>query len=323
MTRLERSDKGIFGRMASEASDRVLDIVDPNLVLDHVDVDALIQRIDMNGLLDRIDINALLGRVDINSLMDRVDIDALMERVNVEALVDRAGIPEIVAESTSHLTGSALDFFRRPIVGLDEIIFRALNRLIGREPGEFPQGPGDLPERMDHQHGATVAIKTGRYAGPLTRLLAFVVDTAVVTLGFTLLVAGVVFVIRLFDPEFAVPEQSGLIYSVSLVLWSFFYLWVSYALFGKTIGKAILGVRVVSSDGHIVLKGRQPFLRVLTYPLSFIVFGIGLLGVGFNRQRQAWHDRFANTAVVYDWGSRAAGMPTPLADYLARKGAEV
>ena len=323
MTRPERSDKGLFGRMASEASDRVLDIVDPNLVLDHVDVDALIQRVDVNAILDRVDINALLERVDVNSLMDRVDIDALMARVNVEALVDRAGIPEIVAESTSHLTGSALDFFRRPIVGLDEILFRALNRLIGREPAEFPQGPGNLPEVMDQQHGATVAIKTGRYAGPLTRLLAFVADTAVVTLGFTLLVAGLVFVIRLFDPDFAVPEQSGLIYTVSLALWAFFYLWVSYALFGKTIGKAILGVRVVSSDGQIVLKGRQPFLRVLTYPLSFIVFGIGLLGVVFNRQRQAWHDRFARTAVVYDWGSRAAGMPTPLADYLSRKGADV
>lgn len=309
--------------MASEASDRVLDIVDPNLVLDHVDVDALIQRVDVNALLERVDINALLDRIDVDSLMDRVDIDALMERVNVEALVERAGIPEIVAESTSHLTGSALDFFRRPIVGLDEIIFRALNRVIRRDPNEFPQGPGNLPEVMDRQHGATVAIKTGRYAGPLTRLLAFIVDSAVVTFGFTLLVAGAVFVIRLFDPEFAVPAESGIIYVASLVVWAFFYLWISYAVFGKTIGKMILGVRVVSSDGQIVLKGRQPFLRVLTYPLSFIVFGLGLLGIGFDRERQAWHDHFAGTAVVYDWGSRTAGMPTPLADYLTRKGAEI
>ena len=314
MTRPDRSDKGLFGRMASEASDRVFDIVDPNLVLDHVDVDALIQRVDMNALLER---------VDINALMERIDIDALMERVSIEALVARAGIPEIVAESTSHLTGSALDFFRRPIVGLDEIMFRALNRLIGRDPTEFPQGPGELPEVMDQQHAATVAIKTGRYAGPLTRLLAFAVDSVVVTFGFTLLVAGVVFVIRLFAPEFAIPAESGIIYSATLVVWAFSYLWFSYAVFGKTIGKMILGVRVVSSDGKIVLKGRQSFLRVLTYPLSFILLGIGMLGIVFNRERRAWHDHFAGTAVVYDWGSRSAGMPTPLADYLSRKGADV
>jgi hypothetical protein len=29
-----------------------------------------------------------------------------------------------------------------------------------------------------------------------------------------------------------------------------------------------------------------------------------------------------STSSVYDWGSRTATMPTPLADYLARKGAE-
>jgi uncharacterized RDD family membrane protein YckC len=176
---------------------------------------------------------------------------------------------------------------------------------------------------MDQQHKTPAGIKTGRYAGPLTRLVAFIVDTIVVTFGFTLLVAGTVFVIRLFDPDFAIPTQSGLIYSIALILWAFFYLWISYAVFGKTIGMMILGVRVVSSDGHVVLKGRQPFLRVLTFPLSFLVFGLGLLGIVFNPNRQAWHDHFAKTAVVYDWGSRTAGMPTPLADYLARKNADL
>ncbi|MFZ0015338.1 MAG: RDD family protein [Acidimicrobiia bacterium] len=315
MTRPGRDgERGFLGRMASGASERVLDIVDPNLILENVDV---------NALLERVDVNRLLERVDVDALMDRLDIDALMERVDVSALVERAGIPEIVAESTSHLTGSALDFFRRPIVGLDEITFRALNRLIRRDPTQFPEGPGDLPEVMDEQHNSVPGIKTGRYAGPLTRLIAFIVDTVVVTFGFTLFVAGLVFLIRLFNPDFGIPPQSGLIYTISLALWAFFYLWVSYAVFGKTIGMMLLGVRVVSSDGHIVLRGRQPFLRVLTYPLSFVIFGIGLLGIVFNRERQAWHDRFAKTAVVYDWGSRTAGMPTPLADFLARKGADL
>jgi uncharacterized RDD family membrane protein YckC len=54
-----------------------------------------------------------------------------------------------------------------------------------------------------------------------------------------------------------------------------------------------------------------------------MLLGIGLLGVVFNAQRQAWHDRFARTAVVYDWGSRTATMPTPLSDFLERKGARL
>jgi uncharacterized RDD family membrane protein YckC len=307
--------------MATGASDRVLEIVDPNVVLDHVDVDALLDKVDVDTLLDRVDVNRLLDRVDVNALMDRVDIDVLLDRVDVQDLVERAGIPEIVAESTSHLTGSALDLFRRPIVGLDEIAYRGANRLFRRDVSDYPRGPGDLIEWVDDQGGRKDVVKTGRYAGPLTRLLAVLVDTVVATFGFTLLVAGIVFVIRLFAPEFELPESTGLVYGVSLFVWAFVYLWASLAVFGKTVGKMLLGVRVVSSDGKIVLSGRQPLIRVVTYPLSFLIFGLGLLGVVFNPERQAWHDRWAKTAVVYDWGSRTATMPTPLADYLARKGA--
>lgn len=313
-----------MGRIASGASDRVLEMVDPNLVLNHVDADALLEKVDVNHLLERVDVNRLLDRVDVNSLMDRVDVDALMERVDVRDLVERAGIPEIVAESTGHLTGSALDLLRRPIVGLDEILLRSLNRLIGRDATTYPAGPGELVSWVDGQvRGESIRVKTGRYAGPLTRLLAVLVDSFVVTFGFTLIVAGVVFFIRLFSPDFEVPANPGLLYGACLVAWAFLYLWFSLAVFGKTVGKMLLGVRVVSSDGKLVLKGRRPVIRVLTYPLSFALLGIGLLGVVFNPERQAWHDRLAKTAVVYDWGSRTASLPTPLADFLERRGADV
>lgn len=309
--------------MASGASDRMLEIVDPNAVLEHVDVDALLARVDVNSLLERVDVNRLLDRIDVDSLMGRVDVDALMERVNIQNLVDRAGIPEIVAESTGHLTGSALDFFRRPLVGLDAIILRGANRLIRRDASTYPEGPGHLVDWVEEHKEDKEGIMTGRYGGPLTRLIAFIIDSAVVTFGFTLLVAGVVFVIGLIGPEFQIPQTSGLIYGISLLVFAFLYLWLSYAVFGKTIGKTVVGLRVVSADGHAALAGRQPFIRVITYPLSFVVLGIGLLGVVFNPQRQAWHDKFARTAVVYDWGSRTATMPTPLADFLDRKGADI
>ena len=304
-------ERSIIGRMAAGASDRVLDFVDPNLVLDHIDVNALIERVDLNALLDRVDVDALL---------ERADIDALMERVDIQALVDRAGIPEIVAESTSHLTGSALDLARRPLVGLDEILFRFLNRILGRDPTEFPHGPSDLVSWVDlHKNDEEGAIKTGRYAGPLTRLLAVIVDAFVVTIGFTLIVASTTFLIQLFDPDFEIAADPGWIYGIMYGVWAFVYLWFGLAIFGKTIGKALLGVRVVVSDGGVTLNKGKPFIRTLTYPLSFAVFGLGLLGIIWGRERRAWHDHFAGTAVVYDWGSRTAAMPTPLAKYLERK----
>ena len=323
--------------MAGGASERVLSVVDPNQVLGHVDVDRLLDRVDVNQLLDRVDVNQLLERVDVNQLLDRVDVnlllervdvdsllaranvDALMDRVDVKALVDRAGIPDIIAESTSHLTGSALDMVRRPLVGLDELAFRGANRLVGRDPSTFPEGPGDLVGWVERHDERASGVRTGRYAGPLTRLLAAIIDLLAITASFTLVVGGVEFLTRRFFTEWSfVPEASSLVYGVALGIWGFFYLLISLAVVGKTPGKALLGLRVVGADGNLALHSREPILRVVSYPLSFVLF-LGFLGVVFGRERRAWHDRIAGTAVVYDWGSRTATMPTPLAEYLERR----
>ncbi|MGH8950367.1 MAG: RDD family protein [Acidimicrobiia bacterium] len=316
----EPERRGFFKRAARGASERVLGVVDPDMVLDHVDVNALLERIDVNALLDRIDVERLIGRIDIDELLKRADVDALMERLDVKALVDRAGIPEIVAESTSHLTMSALDLFRKPIVGIDEIVFRGLNKIIRRDPRTFPTGPGALVNWVE-EHTEDTGVRTGRYAGPVTRFIAFLLDSLIVTTGFTVIIAGATYLIELVTSR-QVEAGRGLWYVIGFVVWAFLYLWLSVAIFGKTLGKTVMGVRVVSADGSVALHSRQAFVRALTYPLSFVVVGIGLLGVVFGRERRAWHDHFARTAVVYDWGSRTARLSTPLAAWLERKGLE-
>ncbi len=313
--------RGLFRKAARGASERVFDIVGPDMVLDHVDVNALLDRVDVNTLLDRVDVDRLLDRVDVDRLLKRADIDVLMERVDVRAIVDRAGIPEIVAESTTHLTGSALDLFRRPVVGLDEIAFRSFNRLIGKDPAHLPTGPADLMHWVDeNMTEEKPRVMTGRYAGAVSRFLAFLIDALVVTSGFTLIVAGAVFLLQLILGDGFEPTGSrGIWYVVALVSWIFVYTWLSVAVYGKTVGKALLGIRVVSSDGSIVVRGRQALVRALTYPVSFAALFLGLGGVVFGRERRAWHDHFAGTTVVYDWGSRTVRMPGPLAAYLDRR----
>ena len=316
----ENEKKGFFRRAARGASERVLDVVDPDMVLGHVDVNALIDRVDINALLDRIDIEVLISRIDIDELLKRADIDALMERVDVKALVDRAGIPEIVAESTSHLTLSALDLFRKPLVGIDEIVFKGINRVFGRDLQSFPTGPGALVDWVD-EHTEDTGVRTGRYAGPVTRFIALVLDILIVTTGFTVVVAGATYLVELVSPIEVEPAR-GLWYIVGFVVWALLYLWLSIAVFGKTLGKTVMGVRVVDSEGSLALHSRQSLIRAVSYPLSFVVLGLGLLGVLFGRERRAWHDHFAGTAVVYDWGSRTARLSTPLAAWLERKGVE-
>jgi len=323
--------KSFLTRMAHGASERVLDVVQPDMVLDLVDVNALLERVDINLLLDRVDVNSLLDRVDVDALLARADIDVLMSRVDVQAIVDRAGIPEIVADSTGHLTGSALDLFRKPIVGIDEITFRGLNRLVGRDPNQFPDGPGQLTAWVDEKVEAKVqsgvgrarepgTTKTGRYAGPVTRLLAVLLDAFVVTTGFTVIVAVIRFLVDLLSGGSLTIPDTGLWYAIGLGVWAFLYVWLSLAIFGKTIGKTVMGLRVVGSDGTVSLHGRRALIRTLTYPISVGFAGLGLFGIVWGEERRAWHDHLAGSAVVYDWGSRAAQMPSPLADWLERRG---
>ena len=124
--------------------DRLLDRVDVNRLLDRVDVDRLLDRVGVDVLLDRIDIGRLLDRVDVNRIVSRVDVDAVLDTVDLEAAVRRAGVPEIVAESTGRVAGSALDLARRQLAGLDVVIDRIVTRLLRRDPAAQPIGPPKL-----------------------------------------------------------------------------------------------------------------------------------------------------------------------------------
>ncbi len=340
--------RGVLARLGSRATDALTTVVDPDVIvekvdvaalIERVDVDALLTRVDVDALMERVDVDALLARVDPNVLLDRVDVDALldrvepdrildrvdvnrlMERVDIEALVERAGIPEIVRESTGHVAGSVLDVARRQVVGLDELIGRVLYRVTGRNPDQRPVAPPTLLDEaaVDARGRGLVA---GHYAGPLSRLLAAIIDVGVVMAVYTLVAAGVTFVARfLFGVEQVDPVETGVVAAVALTAWAFLYVWVSTALTGRTAGKQVLGIKIVDRDGS-TLRGRQAFGRTLAQPFSFLPFGLGLVGIVVSPTRRALHDVLAHTVVVYDWGNRPADMPAPLTAWLARHDVE-
>ena len=107
----------LVGRMAEVVAPRVVEAVDPD------------------ALLDRVDVNALLDRVDVDRLLERVDVDRLMERVQVGG---------IVTEGAGQVAGSVLDLARRQGVGVDVVLTRAVDRLLGRDPDRMPRGPAGL-----------------------------------------------------------------------------------------------------------------------------------------------------------------------------------
>jgi uncharacterized RDD family membrane protein YckC len=49
-------------------------------------------------------------------------------------------------------------------------------------------------------------------------------------------------------------------------------------------------------------------VRTLAFPLSFLLLGLGFLGILLRRDRRALHDVIAGTTVVYAWDAREARL---------------
>jgi uncharacterized RDD family membrane protein YckC len=149
--------------------------------------------------------------------------------------------------------------------------------------------------------------RQGNYAGAVTRLVAFAADVGASWGIFTLGAAAVTFSVELVTgTHFAISDyQIGSI--LVLAVWEFLYFSYQWSLGGRTIGMALVGIKVVKTDGSPV-GARQAVIRTLTLPLSFLIFGLGFLGILTNRNRHALHDRLAHTGVVYSWDARAAHL---------------
>ena len=97
--------------------------------------------------------------------------------------------------------------------------------------------------------------------------------------------------------------------------------WPTIALVMLT---AVIGVALLRVQGLATLtRGMAAKRYLIEFPIGIYVpffnYLDGLWQLWDKPYQQTLHDKFAKTAVVYDWGSRTARMPTPLADYLERR----
>lgn len=149
--------------------------------------------------------------------------------------------------------------------------------------------------------------RQGNYAGGVTRLVAFAADVGASWGAFTLALAGIGFAINLVTGSTVNLQSRQILTLVGLVVWEFVYFAYQWSLAGKTLGMAVLGIRVVATDGDPI-GPRQAVVRTITLPLSFLLFGLGFIGILLNKDRHALHDRLARTVVVYSWDARAARL---------------
>ena len=136
----------------------------------------------------------------------------------------------------------------------------------------------------------------------LNRVLAFLIDSLVLALvSLPFMDFGTK--TRMEDGRAIEVHQFGL-NGIEFPLWLAFTFAYFVALewrFAATIGKAIIGIRVVSQDGQppsfdkVLIRNAMRVIDAFPY---FIPYLVGLIAMGENRGRQRLGDKAAGTMVV-------------------------
>jgi uncharacterized RDD family membrane protein YckC len=147
----------------------------------------------------------------------------------------------------------------------------------------------------------------GKPAGFASRFIAFIVD-CVVSIGvFMLTLSAASFAASVLTGSSIHWSRANTWVVVAFFAWEFLYYAYFWTATGRTPGMVLLGVQVVGQDETSV-GARRGLVRTLAFPLSFLLLGLGFLGILVDRDRRALHDLIAGTAVVYSWDARAARL---------------
>ena len=126
------------------------------------------------------------------------------------------------------------------------------------------------------------------------RFAAWAIDLALV--GAALLAASAVSLVVEGSP--AGEAFAGMLVLFAIVL-ALLYEVVYPAHCGQTFGKHVLGIEIVRlDDGTAALGGGTAVGRQFIKGLGAHLFGLGLLWILVDGQRQGWHDKAAGTVVV-------------------------
>jgi uncharacterized RDD family membrane protein YckC len=86
-------------------------------------------------------------------------------------------------------------------------------------------------------------------------------------------------------------------YALGLIIGIAYYVYFEGST-GQTIGKRMVGIRVVDINGGEPIGYARAFIRYVGRIISFIVVLLGYLWMLWDPQKQTWHDKMASSIVV-------------------------
>jgi uncharacterized RDD family membrane protein YckC len=233
----------------------------------------------------------------LNDAIDSEMIDRVWERLlasdEAQKLVERiAEAPEVRSAIAAQGVGLIDDVRReaaRATHRLDGGFERVMRRIFFRRPRE-------------------AAIDR---AGAVSRMVALVIDGAILNAGFLALSGVITLVASLaFGAGGDASAPAIVIGTAAWAVAGSLYLIGFWALAGQTPGMRFTRIRLDSDKGRRIGL-RHAVRRLVGVVLSIVTFGIGLLGVVFSDERRGWPDRLGGTIVVYaDTGPAAAPWST-------------
>lgn len=139
-------------------------------------------------------------------------------------------------------------------------------------------------------------------AGFWHRGMAFVIDSALLVSLHCIFFLALGHALAGLVPTSLVAVLAAAVFFLTCFLFTPVLMLLSYSVVlhacgGQTIGKLIMGIRLVSADGTPVSAG-VAFLRWVASILSFLPFGLGFFWAALSRKRIAWHDIVAGTMVI-------------------------
>jgi uncharacterized RDD family membrane protein YckC len=139
---------------------------------------------------------------------------------------------------------------------------------------------------------------SGQLATPVQRLLAYLVDAG--TIVACVIVLGLVsFILGKIS-----PMLSLIVLPVYLVVILGLFVYVPafdnpFTQKGQTIGKKVIGIKIVKDDGGEIGLVDILLRNVVGYAVSGMVLYLGFIWILIDSEtRKGWHDKIAKTSVV-------------------------
>lgn len=142
-----------------------------------------------------------------------------------------------------------------------------------------------------------------QYIGFWRRLIAFIIDTVILTVAQMPIDA-------IAKPFIAKPANlssssqsltylgANIVYLLILVVgWWLYWVTLQHKI-GQTLGKKLLGIKVVDVKGKTPSTGVLGTREFVGKLVSTLILGIGFLMIAFDSKKQGLHDKIAKTYVV-------------------------